>query len=353
MIRRTTFIAVIAAMSGLVVPTAGAAATVERAPASKGCGRPAPSGVTTENIDVGGQPRQYLLEVPPSYRPRRATALVFNFHGLGSSMRQQAAYSGLNAKGAKAGDVVITPNGSGGALRTWRFAPFPGNDVPFVLAVLGRIESTFCIDPHRVFATGISAGGIFSTSLACAMPGTFAAIAPVAGINATRVCAPGTPRVSVLAFHGTADPVVPYAGGPYFSGLRRSPRSGRSSSTTTPSGTTEQDRLRAQFGVGDAATVVLGEHARARPVRTAIAGWAAFDGCGTRPKVRRVDRDVTTTTERRCRDHSAVQLYTVHGGGHTWPGAKHVARPRLGKVTESIDASDLMLAFFAAHPARG
>jgi polyhydroxybutyrate depolymerase len=69
--------------------------------------------------------------------------------------------------------------------------------------------------------------------------------------------------------------------------------------------------------------------------------------------VRRVDRDVTKTTERRCRDHTAVQLYTVRGGGHTWPGAKNVARPRLGTVTGSIDASDLMLAFFAAHPARG
>ncbi len=353
MIWRLAGIAVIVAMAGLVVPPAGVAAPVERAPASEGCGRPATAGVTTENIEVDGLTRQYLLEVPPSYRPRRPAALVFNFHGLGSDMHRQAAYSRLNAKGAEVGDVVITPNGSGVALRTWRFAPFPGNDVPFVLAMLGRAESTLCIDPHQVFATGISAGAIFSTSLACAMPGTFAAIAPVAGVNATRVCGPGTPLVSVLAFHGTADPVVPYGGGRFFSGLTRSRGSGSSPSATTPSGTTEQDRLRGEFGAGGAATVVLGEHARARPVRTSIAGWAAFDGCRRRPTVERVGPDVRRTTARRCRDRTAVQLYTVDGGGHTWPGARNVAGRRLGRVTDSIDASDLMLAFFAEHPARG
>ncbi len=312
------------ALGGLAVPGATAAVT-RRAP--HGCGHAAPAGVTTKTIAVGGRSRQYLLEVPPSARAHRPAPLLFDFHGLGSNMGQQAAYSRLNDKGAKAGYVVITPNGSGTQIKTWKFPPLPGSDVPFVKALLTRTESTLCIDRDRVYATGISAGGIFATSLACAMPGTFAAIAPVAGVNATRVCRAGTPKVSVLAFHGTADPIVPYNGGPYFSGLSR-----------------------AAAGLARSPTAALAAGLQAHPVPAAIAGWAAFDGCDARPGSTRVAADVQLTTERGCHKHTGVELYTVEGGGHTWPGAANVTRPRLGAVTESINASDLMLAFFRAHP---
>jgi polyhydroxybutyrate depolymerase len=239
--------------------------------------------------------------------------------------------------------VVVTPNGSGTRIKTWRFPPLSGSDVPTVTALLARTESALCIDPHRVYATGISAGGIFATSLACAMPGTFAAIAPVAGVNATKVCASGTPKVSVLAFHGTADPIVPYAGGPYFSGLTQTaPAAGGSASSAA-------SRLRARLRGN--ATAALGRALQAHPVPEAIAGWAAFDGCSTRPRVQKVATDVQRTTEQHCRRHTGVQLYTVEGGGHTWPGARSLPGRPLGSVTTSIDASDLMLAFFRAHPA--
>ncbi len=68
------------------------------------------------------------------------------------------------------------------------------------------------------------------------------------------------------------------------------------------------------------------------------------------PASTRVAHDVQLTTEHGCRKHTGVELYTIQGGGHTWPGAANVARPRLGSVTDSISASDLMLAFFHAHP---
>ena len=93
--------------------------------------------------------------------------------------------------------------------------------------MLRTTQRALCIDPVRVFATGISNGAMFSTVLACALPGRFAAIAPVSGVNATAACRAGTPRVSVLAFHGTADPIVPYQGGDYFSGAAAARTSGR------------------------------------------------------------------------------------------------------------------------------
>jgi polyhydroxybutyrate depolymerase len=94
--------------------------------------------------------------------------------------------------------------------------------------------------------------------------------------------------VLVLAFHGTADPMVPYAGGAYFSG-------------------------------------------------DAVAKWAAFDGCGTRATTTTVAADVERVLYPDCRGSAALELYRVLGGGHTWPGASAVSTARLGPTTTSIE----------------
>jgi polyhydroxybutyrate depolymerase len=184
-----------------------------------------------------------------------------------------------------------------------------------------------------VYATGISNGAIFSTELLCALPGRLAAIAPIAGVNATKVCATGTPRASVIAFHGTADPIVPYRGGRFFAGADPSDAVDPTS-TTTP---------RSQ----------LGNALRAQPVDDAVANWAAFDGCGTPATTTAVAGDVDRVTYPSCPADGTVELYRVVGGGHTWPGSFPVNPARLGPVTSSIDATSLMLAFFAAHPRTG
>jgi polyhydroxybutyrate depolymerase len=158
---------------------------------------------------------------------------------------------------------------------------------------------------------------MFSTLLACSLPGRLAAIAPVSGINATAVCVKGTPRVSVLAFHGTADPIVPYQGGAYFSGA---------------------SGARAAGG------------AQAMPVDDAIAAWAAFDGCGTPPATSFVADDVQHLVWPDCPANGTVELYRIIGGGHTWPGSTPVRASRLGSTTSSISATRLMLQFFHAHP---
>ena len=42
-------------------------------------------------------------------------------------------------------------------------------------------------------------------------------------------------------------------------------------------------------------------------------------------------------------------LYTIEGGGHTWPDGPPVG-PRVGRVTRELDATEVIWAFFAAHP---
>ena len=310
----------VVATGALVLGTVPAgAATAQRVPKSpsKGCGTSATPGVTRETIDVGGTTREYLLEIPPSYQAKQAAPLIFNFHGLGSNMDEQAAYTGLNARGGKAGYIVITPNGSGDANKGWKFPLQSGSDVPFVSSLLRHAEGTLCVDRNRVFSTGISAGGIFSTTLACAMPGKLAAIGPVAGINATKACTKGTPKVSVITFHGIEDGIVPYNGGPFFSG-------------TNP--------------------VSTGKGREARPVKEAFADWAKFDGCARKLDRSRVTHDVVLTAGKRCAPGIAAKLYTVEDGGHTWPGAASVRPDRLGATTTSIDATEMILTFFGNHP---
>ena len=199
----TVLLSATAITMAAVPVAAGSASTGHSTKGGIGCHHAATPGVATQTLAVDGAEREYLLSVPASYDPTRPAPLILDFHGLGSDQDQQALYSGLNPKAGAEGYIVITPAGTG-AIRHWSWPPLPGGvaDVDFVKQMLATTSRTLCIDAKRVYATGISDGAIFSTKLACALPGRLAAIAPVAGVNGSKVCGAGTPRTSVLAFHG-------------------------------------------------------------------------------------------------------------------------------------------------------
>ena len=81
-----------------------------------------------------------------------------------------------------------------------------------------------------------------------------------------------------------------------------------------------------------------------------MAGWAAFDGCGTPATTTRRRRAIEHVVYPDCPAGGTVELYRVVDGGHTWPGAFPINPARLGPTTSAIDATALMLAFFDAHP---
>jgi polyhydroxybutyrate depolymerase len=311
--------ALVVALGAAHVAPAGAAGASSTRKGSTGCGTKAAPGVTTRHVTVRGTDREYILSIPDGYDRAKPAPLLFDFHGLGSNMQEQSLYTHLDEQGGLRGYVVITPNGQGDLLRHWSLVPTASAnpDVAFVQAILRTTNRTLCIDRRGSFSTGIPNGATFSTVLACALPGRLAAIAPVAGVNASKVCDTGTPRVSVLAFHGTADPVVPYQGGAYFSGA---------------------SGARAAGG------------AQAMPVDDATAAWAKFDGCGTPPTASFVADDVQHLVWPDCPANGTVELYRILGGGHTWPGSTPVRASQLGSTSSSISATRLMLDFFHAHP---
>lgn len=266
-----------------------------------------PGGVVTRQIEVGGTMRTYLLAVPRSHSPPRPVPLVLNFHGFASNATQQAAYSSLNELGSRRGFLVVTPEGSGSPAR-WTL---PGttlsgiDEVAFVGALLDELGALWCIDEQRVYATGMSNGAAFAALLACELDGRIAAIAAVAGVNLVQPCESGAP-VSVIAFHGTADSVVPYAGGRIFDSFE------------------------------------------VRSIAEAVAEWAEHNRCASDPGEVRVSEHVRRRAYSECAVGTTVRLYTVEGGGHTWPGAADI--PPLGPVTDEIEASQLVVDFFSEHP---
>lgn len=267
-------------------------------------------------LRVNGEERTYLLYVPSGYRSAQAAPLVLVFHGGGGRGRGIAPHTGFTRLAEREGFVVAYPDGVGRRWNDGRGYAATHDDVGFVRALLDTLQRELSLDPRRIYATGISNGAMFSYRLACDLPGVLAAIAPVAGALPAQL-EPGcghTMPVSVVAFQGTADPLVPYAG----SGVAR--RRGS----------------------------VLG-------AERSIAFWAGIDGCaGQALTTLEPDRVHDGTRVRRldfadCREGRSVVLYTMEGGGHTWPGGPGVGR-LVGRVSREVNATEVIWSFFAQHP---
>ncbi len=87
------------------------------------------------------------------------------------------------------------------------------DDLAFIARLLDRLEATLCIDLDRVYATGMSNGGMFVHRLGCAMPERFAAIAPVGGTLARGfACAPESTPLAMMNIYGRRDDYVSQRG---------------------------------------------------------------------------------------------------------------------------------------------
>jgi polyhydroxybutyrate depolymerase len=175
-------------------------------------------GETTMSIMIGGRNRTFLVHVPPSYTGLIPVPLVLDLHGLGSNSSQQAGLSGFREKSDEAGFIVAWPQGvrnSWNAYGCCGTADFLRIDDPaFLRAVVGRLGQLGSIDDSRIYITGLSNGGFMTHRMACEAADIFAAAAPVsAPLNTNALtCRPSRP-ITVVAFHGLNDGIVPYGGG--------------------------------------------------------------------------------------------------------------------------------------------
>lgn len=263
-------------------------------------------------LSIGGLQRSYVLHVPPG----PPNGLVINLHGAGMNGGQQAALTGYNAVADQYGFVVAYPDGIDTTWADGRGASLPDrqgvDDVGFLATLIDRLSQDFRIPPGRVFVTGMSAGAFMANRLVCQRADLVAAIAPVAGtIGAALPCAPSRP-VSVMAVHGTADPVVPFDGGTMVG------RGGPSDIVSAPA---------------------LAER------------WREINRCpGPLVPDPAATAEIQEMSAVGCAGGTEVVLVRINGGGHTWPAGRF-ALPAdvVGPTSFAVDASGATAQFFAAQ----
>lgn len=273
------------------------------------------------SLSSGGRTRTYELHVPPGWTRGTAAPLLLVFHGAGGGSHDMQLMTGLNAAADAHGFVVAYPGSSVGdwalGCTNCSSADVEGvNDVAFARAVISDVQTATGTAPARVFAAGYSSGAELAQTLGCRAADRVSGIASVAGMLYQPVaasCAPSKP-VAALIIHGTADPVYP------------------------PGGRT----------VGGLTSLSLADNVQL---------WLTKDGCtgaSTSTDLPDAAADGTTVTRvayTGCPAAAPVTLYRVNGGGHTWPsGAATYFPASLGPVSRDINASEVMVGFFAALP---
>jgi len=258
-------------------------------------------------LAAGARFRTAVIHVPRSYRPGRPAPVVLEFHGA-SPDATAAGYlrgSPLEKISDREGflDVFLQglrqPSGNVG----WNaYGPvlYKVAELPFVEAVIARIERDFCVNRREIYASGISNGANMVNYLACrATAREIAAIAPVVGPMYGQddgPCAPPRP-VPILDVHSVNDPAVPYGGIPAGAG-----------GFPLPS------------------------------VPAWLRGWARLDGCHVKPAVEQVAPGQRLSRWSRCAAGAEILAYAVHAG-HGWP-----------ETLGGVSAAEVVWRFFAAHP---
>ena len=273
-------------------------------------------------IQHNGLTRRYLIHVPAQYDPAKPAPLLFALHGGGGSMEHMAddANYDLISMSDRHGLVVVFPNGFS-KLKTGKFATWnAGNccagardekidDVGFIRQIVDNVTHQMSIDRNRVYATGMSNGGMMAYQLACDMSDIFNGIAAVAGTDNTINCMPKNP-VPILHIHARNDTHVLFAGG-------------------------------AGEGLSDKSKVT-----EFTSVAETVSKWLRLNGCSPVPR-----RDLETEgayceVYSQCKENSRVELCVTETGAHSWPGAD---KTRGESASQAISANEIMWNFFN-HP---
>lgn len=257
---------------------------------------------TSQTVMVDGVERHYDLFVPVTYDPQNTSPLVLNFHGLLGSPSQQADWSQFNQQATLRGMVVAYPEGIGASFNAGACCGEAQSsnvdDIGFARALVDKLTSELCIDPRRVYVTGMSNGGHMSHTLACEAADVFAAAASVTGVMGLNPadCQPSRP-ISIMQFHGTADAIVQYNGlGPGYP-----------------------------------------------PVEPMMEDWAARNGCDADSEVIFEQDDVRCWTWPNCDAGVEVTMCRIDGGGHCWFGNPDCL---FGASTTTIHASERIADMF-------
>jgi polyhydroxybutyrate depolymerase len=255
------------------------------------------AGKQTITLEWGGVSRKYVIYIPPGYTGTSPVPLVLVIHGAHNTPSMAESWSQMNPVANQNGFIIAYPAGldcwnAGGILPGCMAAD---DDVGFLKALVNDVKSHACIDPKRVYATGISNGSMMAQYMGCQAADIFAAVAGVAaGVGR---CSPSRP-LSVFYVHGTEDKTVSF-------------------SSAQPN----------------------------------VTGWANRDGCNSTPIEAYNVGSTRCVVYQGCKEGAEVEFCTVTGMGHCWPEDTRCG-PGGGAAYGVTDfkASPMMWEFFKKHP---
>lgn len=260
------------------------------------------AGTAEYSLESNNETRRYLIYTPTDYDPSALTPAVLVLHGFINTPEQIQMFSRMDEVADANNFLAIFPQGTRVPLR-WNAAATPdgesfSDDVQFIDDLIDVLIEDHCADRNRIYVSGLSNGGGMTQRLACELSDRLAAFGGVAGAYPPIAggCDPTRP-VPLIAFHGTADRIVPYLGSGNFPAIE-----------------------------------------------AWAAAWAERNGCAPEPEAIPVTEAVSGVRYSGCDEDVEVILYTIDGGGHTWPGG--TAIPFAGTTSEDINASETMWRFF-------
>ena len=275
-----------------------------------------------------GVVRSFHLFVPPSplavtgssmLRGTYKLPMVIYIHGGGANYKSLYK-DNLDKAAKKYGFLLVAPNALKDGRRMmssrWNGGKWKGgeccgdsDDVGFISDMIDQLILKYNADPKRIYATGISNGGLMVNRLGCELADKIAAIATVAPAAVPDLCAPSRP-IPVLNIHGTGDPCNPFDG-------------------SLPTGVCSKV-----------------DYVRMPPHET-VARWKSINGCSESGQTER--NGAVTCTTYPCKGGTEVKFCAVEGMGHTWPsGSQYFFKRVVGAVSKDISTDDIWK-FFAKH----
>lgn len=290
-------------------------------------------------LEHGGLKRTYSLYLPKDYDPAKKYPLVMALHGGGGNAAKWPPYTNhcFEHLSDRDGFILVYPEGIDGqwndkrGVEHFKAQKEDIDDVGFLSALLDFLAGTYAVDRDRIYVLGASNGGMMTDYLAAEISDKLAAIATViASIpeNLAGKLHPTSP-LSVLMINGTEDPLVKWGGG------------------------------EVKFGRSENGYVI--------PVQKTVDFWVRSIKADPTPVVTEmpvVDKNDDTRVSRSVYSGgiggNEVVLYTVKGGGHTWPARKDkrgflkklLVDKMVGKKSRQIDTCQIIWDFFKKHPKR-
>jgi polyhydroxybutyrate depolymerase len=194
------------------------------------------------------------------------------------------------------------------------------DDVGYISALIDTLCKHYRISSRKIYATGLSNGGMMCYRLGCELAGRIAAIAPVIANMPQHLMSPCKLSVplSVLIMNGTEDPLMPYNGG------------------------------EVHFGKEELGLVASTEQS--------LQFWRSQNGCTADPKsMTLADTDpddgcTATMTKFSCGSNTEVILYRIRGGGHTMPGCmQYLPSSIIGRTCHDFKGAEVIWDFFTRH----